>query len=507
MLDGDGHLYSLAAYRRTRDKHRARIRGAKRRKGGRLRFRLFDDYTPHRRQVELHKCGARFAVVVAGRRGGKTYAGGREFMRRIFNEDLRAAVERVRQGERKPWERPELLGKRVKPFLHYWCVAPTYDLGAYQQQEIFEILGGESSPLVLKWNENDHTLWLRGGIKIEFKSAEREKRLVGSGLSGMWIDEAARVKEQAWTDNLQPTLADRQGWALLTTTPLGKNWLYREFWERTQYGPSEKQDKAFYGVHFRTVDNTHIPALVEEARRAKKVLPLAEYLRNYEASFEAFKGKIYGSFVDGDTHLFGSGNRRARPNTALVRDKYDRIVAGVDWGYRNPGAIVVVAFTHDGAAEVLHEEYASEVTVAPTAGRKRADSWVKRMRRLVEDYAVERFYADPSDADNIAQCRAAGLAILPARNAVIPGISVTAAMLEPREDRAGRSRPNLRIARRCENLRRELLTYQWQDETEAPVKKDDHTCDALRYALYTEHMLSPNGLEPLRGLEIYKHAA
>lgn len=505
MFEGDAHIYSLEQYARTRDRNKSRILPDRQRAP--MRWRLFDGYRPHRKQVALHKCGARFVAVVAGRRGGKTYSGGREFMRRIFDEDLARALEQVRQGKRRKWRKPKQYGKRVKPFLHYWCVAPTYDLGAFQQQEIFEILGGEESPLVVSWNESSHTLWLRGGIKIEFKSAEREKRLVGSGLDGMWIDEAARVKEAAWTDNLQPTLADKQGWCLFTTTPLGKNWIWREIWQRTQNGPPELRDPDFYGLHFRTVDNTAVPALLAEAARAKRILPLADYLRNYEASFEAFKGKIYTEFIDAAPHIYGDAEPGTKPNKRALERTYVRVVAGVDWGYVNPGVVVVVGFTADGAADVLHEEYARELTVAPAAGSTRGDCWVRRMERLAEQYKIERFYADPSDAENLAQCKRAGLPMMPARNAVIPGITVVAAMLKLREDSGGRARPNLRIDRRCENLRRELLTYRWQDDKEAPVKEDDHTCDALRYALYTEHMLAPGGLGPLRGLSIFDHAA
>jgi hypothetical protein len=46
------------------------------------------------------------------------------------------------------------------------------------------------------------------------------------------------------------------------------------------------------------------------------------------------------------------------------------------------------------------------------------------------------------------------------------------------------------ITRSCENLRRELINYQWEQPSasradlnapEKPLKKDDHAVDALRY--------------------------
>lgn len=53
-------------------------------------------------------------------------------------------------------------------------------------------------------------------------------------MRGEWfdlvaIDEAARVSEEAWTDVIQPCLADYAGQAFLISTPKGRNWFWREF--------------------------------------------------------------------------------------------------------------------------------------------------------------------------------------------------------------------------------------------------------------------------------------
>lgn len=53
-------------------------------------------------------------------------------------------------------------------------------------------------------------------------------------IRGEWfdlfaVDEAARVAEEAWTEVIQPTLADRDGQAFLLSTPKGRNWFWREF--------------------------------------------------------------------------------------------------------------------------------------------------------------------------------------------------------------------------------------------------------------------------------------
>jgi hypothetical protein len=76
----------------------------------------------------------------------------------------------------------------------------------------------------------------------------------------------------------------------------------------------------------------------------------------------------------------------------------------------------------------------------------------------------------------------------PARKEKMRGIDTVSRHLRP----AGEGLPpRLRIFSTCRNLIRELGTYKWPEGTDArdpgnePVKKDDHTLDALRYALHS----------------------
>lgn len=423
---------------------------------------LLSDYRPHAAQVLFHRSSARIKALNAGRRGGKTHAAAREFCYRVFGVDLPRA-----RRESPPWVAPAKLTVETKPLLHYWCVAPTYTLGAYQRREIFDILGGPDSPMVLKWNRADATLWCVGGVLIEFKSANNPLRLVGAGLHGMWIDEAARVKAGTWDDNLYPTLSDKQGWSIMSSTPMGKNWFYEDVWQRTQWGTEpDLVDEQYSGHHFRTVDNTAVPALVEEARLAKKRLPDHVYRRNYEPDFDAFEGKIYPEFVDGPEHIFDG--------SAPDGDH----VAGVDWGFRNPGCQLCAVKDAEGVIWVYSEDYAAEMNLF-VQGR---DCWVERFKRARDQFGVTRWVADPSSPEHINTCMGHGLYFMGANNTVTEGIDVVGSMLKPTITDGGLLMPpRLRIHRSCVNLRREMGGYKWKPGIDAPVKVDDHACDALRY--------------------------
>lgn len=434
---------------------------------------LFRNYKPHARQVQLHKARRkRFVAVCAGRRAGKTIGLGHEFVARIFTD---LAVK-----SRRAWVEPAYLGKRhlgpdVEPVLKYWCVAPTYRLGMLQQATIFAVLGGIGSPLIIDWNISLGRLWLEGGVLIEFRSADKSKLLVGDSLDGLWVDEAARLKADAWADNLFANLSDREGWALLSTTPLGYNWFHAEVWQRTQLGSDPAmRDGDFYGVHFTTADNTAVPALVREAAKARARLPGPIYRRNYEASFDAFDGQIFESF-DVGLHVVAD----IPFNAAVCR------IAGVDFGLGNAGTNIELIRDDRGTWYAYREDYARGLPITPPTTAPQADSWMRRYK-AAQRRGVERFWADPAGAVHILTAQNEGLDMRGADNSVGNGIMVLQALLHPHMDGLGRKQVGLKIHRGCTNLIREMQSYRWDRSGEKPVKEDDHAIDGLRYGVVSE---------------------
>jgi len=444
-------------------------------------FHLFDGYAPHPGQRQLHRCRKPRVAVMAGRRGGKTFGGGRYFVDRVF-EDLEALQAK---GEHD-WERPDEFGPETKPALHYWVVAPTYSHTDFQIREIMEVLGGRESPLVLEYTPSKYRLWLKGGILVEMKSAERPKRLVAAGLHGVWVDEAARVKGDTWDDNVRPALTEYGGWALFTTTPLGTaNWFYQDIWKKSPDGPGETNDD--YGsVKFHTADNTAVPGIREEVAKAREELPDAIFRRNYKADVHAFKGKVYTEFLGEAPHVV-----KRVPHSAFVRK-----IGGIDWGFSNPGVLLEIGIDAEGTWWVVREHYHSELLKKPADDEAAGRTW-KSIFEAAHGRGVSVMWADPSEPETIESFRKESLPVRPGRNAVNPGIDAVASMLH-----AGPDGPNLRIHERCEHLISELSSYKWQDDKDKPVKENDHTCDALRYAVFTE-LRRGGGIDALNDFSIY----
>ena len=92
---------------------------------------------------------------------------------------------------------------------------------------------------------------------------------------------------------------------------------------------------------------------------------------------------------------------------------------------------------------------------------------------------MRSIYVDPAAASLKLALRRRDLPVTDANNDVLLGIKITSKFI------AGK---NLVIHRSCNTLIEQLQSYAWDPKAadrgeDKPVKKDDHLCDALRYAV------------------------
>lgn len=121
-----------------------------------------------------------------------------------------------------------------------WWVAPTYKVAS----KIWRDLKRATKDAWVSKNEVERRIELPGGGSVTVWSADDPDTLVGDGIDGVVIDEAAKVPEIAWGESIRPALADRLGWAIFIGTPKGQNWFKSLFdvaggdtdgqWERWQ---------------------------------------------------------------------------------------------------------------------------------------------------------------------------------------------------------------------------------------------------------------------------------
>jgi predicted phage terminase large subunit-like protein len=184
-------------------------------------------------QRTVYEDTARFKYLMAGRRFGKTYL----------------AITRL-----LTWALSTQNG------LFYYVTA-TYRMA---KQIAWVDLKRMIPPLALaSKNEQELSVELINGARIYLKGAEDPDRLRGVSLSGCVIDEAAYVRQDAWTMVLRPALSDQQGPAWFITTPAGENW-FTDALKAAESG----EDPEGSGFRFTTAEGGRVAqSEIEAARR------------------------------------------------------------------------------------------------------------------------------------------------------------------------------------------------------------------------------------------------
>ena len=158
-------------------------------------------------QIEVLQADARFKVVVCGRRWGKSVLG------------LIAVLTGHGPGRKFKGAIDGKVGMWVAPI-------------AEQAADIWRALKASLRGAWVEKNEVSKRIVLPGGGIISVRSADNPDSLRGVGLDFLVIDEAATVAEEAWTEVLRATLADKRGWVVFIGTPKGQgNWFY-DLYER-----------------------------------------------------------------------------------------------------------------------------------------------------------------------------------------------------------------------------------------------------------------------------------
>lgn len=212
---------------------------------------------PHQRTIL--ESPARFLLVCAGRRYGKTLGG------------LIACIQGRGPGR---CFRGAVDGGTI------WWVAPTYGIASLIWDELKYALRDAWTDK----SEMERKITLPGGGSVTVKSSDNPDLLRGAGLDGVVLDEAAMCVPQTWYEALRPALADRKGWALLITTPRGQNW-FQELWEQAAQDPEWARFQA------PTTANPLIdPSEIEAARRN---LPDQTFLQEFLAEFVREGGAVF----------------------------------------------------------------------------------------------------------------------------------------------------------------------------------------------------------------------
>lgn len=286
----------------------------------------------------------------------------------------------------------------------------------------------------------------------------------------MVIDEMALIPRNTYEMFLRPTLSDRKGWALFTSTPRGFNYFEKLFrrgadpdypdWESWQF-PS-----------------TISPYFKDDLDELRKTLTDETVRQEVLAEFTSFAGKVYPF------------NRFQQIKNDLRYDPSLPTYIGLDFGYRASHACILqVQHNTDGLATVFQID---EVSMKNT----KTEDFAKKIKSL--GYTYNGMYCDPAGAGVSLQSGVSDIYVFKQQNMLLKykkdstTRNVVAGVGHVRrwfEDANGD--PHFFVAPKCVESIQSYENYRYPEHREEQQLKEmplkdgrfDHAADALRFAL------------------------
>lgn len=459
------------------------------------------NWEPNPAQRTVATSNARHKVLAGGRRLGKDYYGATDKLlpEIFFTKPIASTL--LARGK-----------KRI-----FWIVGPSYQ----EAEKTFRVIWNWCKLLEIPMEKGSFNspeiglmqikLW-GGALEIIAKSAQVPERLVGEGLSGVIMCEAAKMRSIIWPKYIQPTLADFEGWSYFGSTPEGKNWFY-ELWRHAQ-DPYNKEWQSWRmpswvnqfvyktptveaDVHrcMELMRQTHTSAhkiaqehnftINSEILQRLNDSPPEVFLQEIAADFTEFVGRVFKEF-DEEVHV-----------TDLSYNPGWETYAAVDYGFNNPNVWLLIQVGKWGEINVLDEVYESGLDPEDFADEIRY--------RGLNPQNLRYIYPDPADPGSTKilekklNVRARGGTGGELNNRIN---WIRKFLREPRivtDDpyhdfsldgiTVGSYRPRLLFDRKCKKTIEDMLAYRYPDReemrepgsprAEKPLKDKDHGPEAL----------------------------
>lgn len=301
---------------------------------------------------------------------------------------------------------------------------------------------------------------------IGFKSVDQgREKFQGTSLDYVWFDEEP---PQDIYMECKMRVVDRCGEIFGTMTPLkGQTWVYNEVYL------NERNDE---DIWFETISWQDNPFLnQEEIKKLKSQMSQRELESRCDGKFITSNGLVYPNFDE---------NYNVIDPFDVPKEWFDNI--SIDPGYTNPLSCHFYACDGDGNIYVIAEVYANQTTIEEHSRKihqvAQSLGWQKNskgyLQALIDSASLQKTL---SCQDSVAQKFY--------ENKILVNTKVNKSLLGLQMVRKYICDANgvrkLFIFKNCINMIREIKSYSWGSD-EAPIKKDDHAMDELRYYIMSK---------------------
>ena len=322
-------------------------------------------------------------------------------------------------------------------------------LVSLKKSTLINLIGG-SNPVLphgsFVYNKSDGVIKINGGGMIYVCGMDDPQRIRSFNLGAAYIDEVTEFTEDEFKEigwRLRLEHGSRQ--LFCVGNPAGPNhFLYKHFFLEDNVNREV--------ITASSLENTYLP---KDYLDELKTMTGTQYKRYVEGQWLALDNIIFDQF-DRNTHVV------KLPKFPV----YEEYFIGIDYGYTHNTGIMVVG-KNGNRLTVVDEYYKSKLLLRDI---------VAKVLEFKEKYKFPTIIYDPSAAGLGGELENLELRPVKANNDVEGGIDRIRNRLQVRNDS-----PDLLISDFCVNTIKEMENYQYQPNTEKPIKVGDDLVDPLRY--------------------------
>lgn len=306
-----------------------------------------------------------------------------------------------------------------------------------------------------KENKSDGIITIEStGSTISFIPLDDSKKVRSLNMDYIYIEQCEEISKDSYDELTLRVRGEVQaedfGQILSVVQPESKShWLYKRFYK------IKANDSDFKVIHFSYLDN---PYLSEDAVKYYDSLK--------ELDPDKYRTHTLGEWITGSKQIFVDNW-----DVGFNRTAFSYYTGGCDFGWNVPSAFLLCGW-YDEECYVIDEVYQAELTT---------DEFLSKINECLARNGLgfndlDGVYADASSPEAIEVFCLNGLNTYPSVKNVKAKIETT-------------KMTRIHIHPRCVNTINEIEGYQWrrdkdQNILDEPIKKDDHSMDALMYNVY-----------------------
>lgn len=300
--------------------------------------------------------------------------------------------------------------------------------------------------LVVKRGNVENYFYIFGG-----KDERSQDFIQGITLAGVFFDEVALMPE-SFVNQATGRCSVNGSKMWFNCNPGSPQHWFKLDWI------DQRETKNLLYLHFTMDDNL---ALSEQIKhRYRSMYTGVFYDRYILGLWRLAEGLVYANF--GEDNITDEDPPEGEYYISIDYGTHNPFSAGL-WNLLGDKAVRIAEYYHSGR---------------DTHVEKTVSQYVEEIKRLAGGREIQQIVVDPSALPLIVELRQQGFLTRGAKNDVVPGINMTATML---------NNGNIKIHRRCRDCIREFGLYRWDENStvDTVVKENDHAMDDVRYFVTT----------------------